>query len=50
MFAHQEFQVAIDAIGDFGQKFGNDAWEWEAPSIDGALKSGRKVANKLNQI
>ena len=39
MFAHQEFQVAIDAIGDFGQKFGKDAWEWEAPSIDEALLS-----------
>ncbi len=39
MFAHQEFQVAIDAVGDFGQKFGNDAWEWEAPSIDEALLS-----------
>ena len=37
MFAHQEFQVAIDAIGDFGQKFGKDAWEWEVPSIDEAL-------------
>ena len=39
MFAHQEFQVAIDAIGDFGQKFGKDAWEWGAPSIDEALLS-----------
>ncbi len=39
MFAHQEFQVAIDVIGDFGQKFGKDAWEWEAPSIDEALLS-----------
>ena len=39
MFAHQEFQVAIDAIGDFGQKFGNDAWDWGAPSIDEALLS-----------
>ena len=39
MFAHQEFKVAIDAIGDFGQKFGKDAWEWEAPSIDEALLS-----------
>lgn len=39
MFAHQEFQVAIDAIGDFGQKFGTDAWEWGAPSIDEALLS-----------
>ena len=39
MFAHQEFQVAIDAIGDFGRKFSNDAWEWGAPSIDEALLS-----------
>ena len=39
VFAHQEFQVAIDEIGDFGQKFGNDAWKWEAPSIDEALLS-----------
>ena len=39
MFAHQEFKVAIDAIGDFGQKFGKDAWEWEVPSIDEALLS-----------
>ncbi|MEC8126607.1 MAG: polyribonucleotide nucleotidyltransferase [Pseudomonadota bacterium] len=39
MFAHHEFQVAIDAIGEFGQKFGKDAWEWEAPSLDEALLS-----------
>jgi polyribonucleotide nucleotidyltransferase len=39
MFAHKEFQVAIDAIGDFGKKFGKDAWGWEAPSIDEALLS-----------
>lgn len=39
MFAHKEFQLAIDAIGDFGKKFGKDAWEWEAPSIDEALLS-----------
>src|SRR6056300_244763 len=39
MFAHQEFQVAIAAIGDFGQKFGKAAWEWEAPAIDEALYS-----------
>ena len=39
MFAHKEFQVAIDTIADFGKKFGKDAWEWEAPSIDEALLS-----------
>lgn len=39
MFAHQEFQVAIAAIGDFGQKFGKAAWDWQAPAIDEALYS-----------
>ena len=39
MFAHKEFQVAINAIGDFGKKFGKDAWEWDAPTVDEALFS-----------
>ena len=39
MFAHQEFQVAIAAIGDFGHKFGKAAWDWQAPAIDEALYS-----------
>ena len=39
MFAHQEFQVAIAAIGDFGQKVGKAAWDWQAPAIDEALYS-----------
>ena len=42
MFAHKEFQVAINAIGDFGKKFGKDAWEWEAPTVDETLFSQLK--------
>ncbi len=42
MFAHKEFQVAIDAIGDFGKKFGKDAWEWDAPTVNEALFSQLK--------
>ncbi len=37
MFAHREFQVAVDAIGDFQAKFGKEAWSWEPPAIDEAL-------------
>ena len=39
MFAHKEFQVAINAIGDFGKKFGKDAWEWDAPTVNETLFS-----------
>lgn len=42
MFAHKEFQVAIDAIGDFGKKFSKDAWEWDAPTVNEALFSQLK--------
>ena len=42
MFAHKEFQVAINAIGDFGKKFGKDAWEWEAPTVNETLFSQLK--------
>ena len=42
MFAHKEFQVAINAIGDFGKKFGKDVWEWDAPTVDEALFSQLK--------
>ena len=39
LFAHKEFQVAVDAISDFGGNFGNEAWDWEAPVIDEELLS-----------
>ena len=39
LFAHKEFQVAVDAISDFGKNFGNEAWDWQAPAIDEKLFS-----------
>ncbi|HCL68186.1 MAG TPA: polyribonucleotide nucleotidyltransferase, partial [Gammaproteobacteria bacterium] len=39
LFAHKEFQVAVDAISDFGEKFGKEAWDWDAPAIDEVLLS-----------
>jgi len=37
MFAHKEFQVAVDAIADFAKKYGKEAWVWDAPSVDESL-------------
>lgn len=37
MFAHKEFQVAVDAIADFAKKYGKEAWTWDAPAIDESL-------------
>ena len=39
LFAHKEFQVAVDAISDFGEKFGKEAWDWDPPAIDEMLLS-----------
>ena len=39
LFAHKEFQIAIDAISDFGEKFGEEAWDWDPPAIDEMLLS-----------
>ena len=39
LFAHKEFQIAIDAISDFGEKFGKEAWDWDPPAIDEMLLS-----------
>ena len=50
MFAHKEFQVAIDAIGDFGKKFGKDAWEWDAPTVNEALFSQLKEQYQLRIV
>ena len=36
---HKEFQVAVDAINDFGEKFGEEAWDWDPPAIDEMLLS-----------
>lgn len=37
MFAHKEFQVAVNAIADFAKKYGKESWTWEAPSVDESL-------------
>ena len=39
LFAHKEFQIAVDAISDFGEKFGKEAWDWDTPAIDEMLLS-----------
>ena len=39
LFAHKEFQIAVDAINDFGEKFGKEAWDWDPPAIDEMLLS-----------
>ena len=39
LFAHKEFQIAIDAISGFGEKFGKEAWDWDPPAIDEMLLS-----------
>ena len=39
MFAHQSFKLRLMQLGTLAEKFGNDAWEWGAPSIDEALLS-----------
>jgi polyribonucleotide nucleotidyltransferase len=37
LFAHQEMQVAIDAINAFVSEVGVETWQWQAPEINGAL-------------
>ncbi|NBS12617.1 MAG: polyribonucleotide nucleotidyltransferase [Gammaproteobacteria bacterium] len=44
MFAHREFQVAVDAIEGFAKAHGKPAWTWEAPAIDEALAAALKEA------
>ena len=39
LFAHKEFQIAIEAISDFSKKFGKEAWNWDPPAIDEMLLS-----------
>jgi len=37
MFAHNEFQVAIENISEFAKEVGNDKWDWEAPETNESL-------------
>ena len=37
LFAHQEMQVAIDAINALAAEAGKPAWDWQAPEADASL-------------
>ena len=39
MYAHEQFQVAIDNIRDFAAEVGTEQWDWEAPATNDALLS-----------
>ena len=39
LFAHQEFQVAIDAIKSFSAEFGKPTWDWKPEVVNEELKA-----------
>jgi polyribonucleotide nucleotidyltransferase len=45
LFAHQEMQVAIDAIKALAAEAGKPAWDWQAPETDSVLLE--KVENQV---
>ncbi len=38
LFGHAQMQIAIDAITEFAHKAGAQAWDWQAPAQDEALR------------
>lgn len=42
MYAHDQFQVAIDNIKEFAAEVGTETWDWEAPAIDETLLNNLK--------
>lgn len=42
MYAHEQFQVAIDNIKEFATEVGTETWDWEAPAIDETLLNNIK--------
>lgn len=42
MYAHEQFQVAIDNIKEFAAEVGTETWDWEAPAIDETLLNNIK--------
>ncbi len=38
LFAHDEMQVAIDAINEFATEFGKPAWDWQPEAVNSELK------------
>ena len=47
LFAHQEMQVAIDAIGELVKKAGATPWKWEKPAVDEELH--KKIADQYGE-
>jgi polyribonucleotide nucleotidyltransferase len=46
LFAHQEMQVAVNAINELKAEAGKPAWDWEVAAINESLKSA--VAEKFS--
>jgi len=44
LFAHEEFQVAIEAISQFAAEAGKPSWNWQAPAENTALIEAVKAA------
>lgn len=42
LFAHQEFQVVVDAVAEFAAECGAERWEWTAPETNTALYNQMK--------
>ncbi|MDR6233930.1 polyribonucleotide nucleotidyltransferase [Pseudomonas oryzihabitans] len=43
LFAHEEFQVAIEAISQFAAEAGKPSWNWQAPAENTALVEAVKA-------
>ena len=51
MYAHEQFQVAIDNIRDFAAEVGTETWDWEAPTTNDSLLSEikEKFGSQINE-
>ena len=51
MYAHEQFQVAIDNIRDFAAEVGTETWDWEAPATNDSLLSEikEKFGSQINE-
>ncbi len=45
VFGHEQMATAITAISELAAEVGNEAWNWQAPPVDEALKSA--VSEKI---
>ncbi|MBU6952006.1 polyribonucleotide nucleotidyltransferase [Hahella sp. HN01] len=43
LFAHQEMQVAVQAIKEFAQEAGKPKWDWQAPEVNAELLDALKA-------